>query len=86
MWYSSAVQSGFGLPYSNTYIVLKNYYYDELGWKSATSGVLKTLGDQARQNKEDRLFLDFPSVYKKLESGRYAFPYVSIVNIVFIME
>ena len=46
--------------------------------QSSTSGVFKTLGDQARRNP-DRLFLDAPSIFKKLEMGRYAFPFVCIV-------
>ena len=46
--------------------------------QSSTSGVFKTLGDQARHNP-DRLFLDFPSIFKKLEMGRYAFPFVCII-------
>ena len=49
--------------------------------QGATSGVFKTLGDQARQNPDKQLQNDIPSLHKVLETGHYAYPFVSILPI-----
>lgn len=43
--------------------------------QSAQSGVYLALGNQLRQHPE-RMFLDFPSTYKKLGDGHHAFAWV----------
>ena len=46
-------------------------------WKqNATSGLFKSLGDQLRQHP-DRLVPNNPAVFKKLQIGNYAYPYVT---------
>lgn len=48
-------------------------------YKSATTGVLKILGDLTRSHP-DRLLTDFPSLLKKLEDGQHAFSFVRCVT------
>ena len=44
-------------------------------FQSANSGIFKTLGDQVRQHP-DRILSTASETIQKLETGRYAFPYV----------
>ena len=44
-------------------------------FQSANSGIFKTLGDQVRQHP-DRILSTASETVQKLETGRYAFPYV----------
>jgi ionotropic glutamate receptor len=44
--------------------------------KDAKSGALKVIGDQVRSNP-DRIASSVPKVYGRLESGNFAFPFVS---------
>ncbi len=44
--------------------------------KDAETGTLKVLGDQVR-SKPDRIASSVPKVYSRLESGNFAFPFVS---------
>ena len=48
--------------------------------KDAETGALKVLGDQVRSNP-DRIASSVPKLYSRLESGNFAFPFVSFHRI-----
>ncbi|XP_032796243.2 glutamate [NMDA] receptor subunit 1 [Daphnia magna] len=50
----------------------------------ATSGIYKVLGDQARSNPDEQIVGDAFTVSSKLETGRYAFPFVQTFSIAFV--
>ncbi|XP_045035563.1 glutamate [NMDA] receptor subunit 1 isoform X3 [Daphnia magna] len=68
---------------SDTEIVLRHDTFIGEQILQATSGVFKVLGDRARQNPEN-IVGDVFKVSEKLETGRYAFPFIKTFAMSFV--